>query len=513
MSRRPQLNIQPTLLDKAIGYLSPAAGQRRLRAKVGMALASSYIGAAKGRRATQEWNVSKGDADADLLNDLPALRERSRDLVRNNPIARGAINTKVTGVVGSGLRLQAHVDRDVLGLDEAQANALNKQIEREFSLWGGSTDCDLERSCTFVDLQDLSFRQVLENGDVVALMPMRQRSGPYQTCIQLIEADRVSNPDHGTDTDKLRAGIELDGDGAPVQCHIADQHPGAYGRFAKGTKWQPVPFFGATSGRRQVHHLFRKLRPGQNRGVPDLAPVIEPLKQLDRYTEAELMAAVVSGMFTVFIKTQSGETGLDAPMQPTAEIGGSSTDKDYKLGSGAMVELLPDEEISTANPGRPNDKFDPFVQAVLGQVAVGLDLPVEVLMKHFKSSYSAARAALLDAWKFFRGRRGWLARHFCQPIYESWFEEAVLRGRIAAPGFVSGDAGIRRAYLSAEWIGDSPGQIDESKEVAAAAARIRAGLSNKKRETAYLTGNDWEAVNEQRRKEQAIEVMEQESTA
>ncbi len=50
-------------------------------------------------------------------------------------------------------------------------------------------------------------------------------------------------------------------------------------------------------------------RPGQRRGVPVLAPVIEALKQLGRYTDAELVAAVVSGLFTVFVK-QKRQKGL-----------------------------------------------------------------------------------------------------------------------------------------------------------------------------------------------------------
>ena len=48
--------------------------------------------------------------------------------------------------------------------------------------------------------------------------------------------------------------------------------------------------------------IMNRERIGQRRGVPFLAQVIEALKQLGRYTDAELVAAVVSGMFTVFIR-------------------------------------------------------------------------------------------------------------------------------------------------------------------------------------------------------------------
>jgi lambda family phage portal protein len=253
--------------------------------------------------------------------------------------------------------------------------------------------------------------------------------------------------------------------------------------------WRVVPAFGRT-GRRNVIHLFKTLRPGQSRGVPYLAPVIEPLKQLDRYTEAEIMAAVVSGMFTVFVKSETGGTGL-SPMEPANEVGGSLGDDDFKLASGAILNLAKGEEIQTANPTRPNAGFDPFIMAVLRQIGVALELPFEVLVKHFTASYSAARAALLEAWRFFRTRREWLAANFCQTVYENWMDEAVALGRIKAPGYFA-DSLIRKAYLGSDWIGDAQGQIDPVKEISAAEKRIQLGVSTVTEETAAITGGDFE---------------------
>jgi lambda family phage portal protein len=236
--------------------------------------------------------------------------------------------------------------------------------------------------------------------------------------------------------------------------------------------------------------------------VPYLAPVIEPLKQLDRYTEGELAATVISSMFTVFVKSETGGTGL-SPMEPTAEVGGSPGDDDFKLGSGAILNLARGEEIQTANPGRPNAAFDPFVMAVLRQIGVALELPFEVLIKHFTASYSAARSALLEAWKFFRSRREWIAQNFCQVVYEKFMDEAVALGRIKAPGYFA-DPLIRQAYLWADWIGPAPGQIDPLKEVLAAEKRVALTVSTMLEETMALTGGDWEDNIRQRAKEQRM---------
>ncbi|XJI81796.1 phage portal protein (plasmid) [Escherichia coli] len=201
-------------------------------------------------------------------------------------------------------------------------------------------------------------------------------------------------------------------------------------------KWERIPAYGSKTGRRNILHVMQDFeRPGQRRGVPVLAPVIEALKQLGRYTDAELVAAVVSGMFTVFIKT-------DAPDGPVGESGipqyeqiDNHDDNTQEMGNGSIVSLGEGESIDTANPGRPNTAFDGFVVAICRQIGAALELPYELLVKHFTASYSASRAALLEAWKMFRMRRDWMVQSFCQPIYEEWLTEAVAKGRVIAPGF------------------------------------------------------------------------------
>ena len=211
------------------------------------------------------------------------------------------------------------------------------------------------------------------------------------------------------------------------------------------------------------------------------------------------MAAVVSSMFSVFIKSEDPD-GL-APMGDDAD--GGRDEKDFELAPGAILDLLPYESVEIADSKRPNAAFDQFVLAVLRQVGVALEIPFEMLVKHFTASYSAAQAALLEAWKFFRARREWLACMFCQPVYEAVITEAVARGHLNAPGFFS-DPMIRAAYLGAEWIGPPRGQIDQLKEGKAARERIDMGISTLAEETAALTGGDWERKHRQRTKEKRL---------
>src|SRR5690606_4055785 len=132
----------------------------------------------------------------------------------------------------------------------------------------------------------------------------------YDLRVRLIEADRCCDPQPADKNKDIKGGVEVDKNGEIVAFHFVNRHPLSNGLSKR--EWKRVEAFGKTTGRRNVIHLMESERPEQRRGVPILAPVIESLKQLGRYTEAELMAAVVSGMFTVFIKSEN-------PQQPIGE--------------------------------------------------------------------------------------------------------------------------------------------------------------------------------------------------
>lgn len=500
--RHPE--IKQTLLDRAIGHLFPTVGARRLQARMTMAIAGGYTGARRDRRQTSAWRPGSGDADSAILFDLPTLRERSRDLERNAPLAAGAINTKVTSIVGTGLKPRAAIDRDILkGLTEDQADAWERAAEREFKLATSGDDFDIERFHSFTESQDLVLRSTLSAGDILVNFVRKARpNNPYTLRLNFIEADRVCNENGQADTATLIAGVEKDDSGAPVKYHVSKFHPGNI-RNLKNREWVKLDAYDK-AGRRKVLHIYRKLRPGQTRGVPDLAPVIEMLKQFSTYTENELHASVVNSIFTVFVKTKTGNPTFQQVGSDGKAVAPQQANTDgLELGSGNMVGLTENDEIEFADPTRPNSSAEAFLRAMAEQVGVAIELPYELLVKHFTASYSAARAALLEAWRFFMRSRAWLASKYCQPVWETVITEAVARGRLAAPGFFT-DPLVRMAYLGCEWVGDAMGQLDENKAVEASTKRVTGGFSTRAKETVLLNGGDWERDERQRQKETRI---------
>src|SRR5699024_197129 len=160
----------------------------------------------------------------------------------------------------------------------------------------------------------------------------------------------------GHDVYSIVQGVETDRDGMVVAYWICNRHPLASNSTAgvEGIAWQRVEAYGAITGRRNVLHIMNRERIGQCRGVPILAPVLESLKQLGRYTDAEITAAVISAMFTVFIKSQSPADGRPfGEMIPASELIDAQDQTSIELGPGAIIDLNPGEEPVFADPKHP----------------------------------------------------------------------------------------------------------------------------------------------------------------
>lgn len=472
-------------------------------------------GASWRKRAVKGFNAPSGSSHEDIDFNNYTLRQRSRMLYMAAPVATSAIKTNRTNVVGVGLRLKSRIDREVLGLTPEQAEEWQKTTEQEFNLWAkDKRACDATGMNNFYGLQQLALVSWLLSGDCIGLIKQYPvtRLLPYSLRVHLIESDRIAtpggygsggsvtyttgrNPDNGN---TIYDGVEVDSNGMVVAYHIRSNYPFELG--APTTTWARVLAYQEHTGLPNVLHIIDTERPDQYRGVSYLAQVIEPLLQIRRYTESELMAAVVESFYTAFIKTEAptdenpfNQTDPDVPGEPKGP-------NDYSMGPGQVNVMAPGESVEFANPTHPNGSFDKFVAAISAQVGAALEVPADLLLKQFNSSYSASRAALLEAWKAFKMRREWLADDFCRPCYEVWMSEAVARGRIYAPGFFDNPT-IRAAYLGSEWLGPSQGQLDPVKEITAEILACSEGFSTHEQSTIRLNGGQWDTNVEQLQRE------------
>lgn len=493
------------LLDRAIAAVSPVRAVRRAAARTALEFVNSgygNYGANLTKKSMRGWMYHGGSPKEDIEDNLDVLRQRSRDAYMGIPTASAALKTMRTNVVAGGLMPSPQIDADYLRLDNEQAEALQAQILREFALWADTPVCDADRVDNFYKLQQLAFLSYLMNGDAFALLPMKEQAGqPYSLRVRVIEADRVCSPDNydrlvpcevkGRKVHSIVQGVETDADGMVIAYWICNQHPlSSLSNQAGALNWTRVEAYGS-SGRPNILHVMNRERAGQRRGVPVLAPVLEALKQLGRYTEAEITAAVISAMFTVFIQSATVQNGKPiGEALPPEQLIDAQDQGTIELGNGAIVALNPGETVEFAKPEHPNSGYDAFFNAMVKEIGAALEIPPEVLEKQFTQNFSSARGSLNEFWRTCGMMRDWFSDDFCQPIYEALFAEAVARGRIQAPGFFS-DPAIRKAYTDCKWNGPSRTALNPSQEVEAAIKRVDAGFSTAEEETAQLTGGDY----------------------
>lgn len=473
-------------------------------------------GASLTRRSLQGFIPSSGSPNEDIIRHTSTLRQRSRMLMMSSPLATGIIDTYRTKVVGPGLSLKSTVNREILGISKEEAKKWESLVEAEWKMWTeNGRNCDALGLSDFNSIQQLALKSWLASGDVTVLfkrdLPTPQN--PYTLRLHVVEADRVRTPEKyiGTSAslytkcgkipdgepgagNMIYDGVEVDISGKVVAFHICNTYPGEYnGDLPEYTR---VKAFGEHSGMPNLIYAMVSERPDQYRGVPILAPAIENLLQIRRYTESELMAALVQSMFTAWIETED-----DPSMIPINEVGAEyDSDPDdgdidenqntYEMGPATVTVLKKGEKIVFGNPNIPTAGFETFMRTLCEIICAGTGLPYEVAMKKYNTSYSAARGELLEAWESVRMWRSWLVSGVCRPVYEMWLAEAVATGRIKAPGFFD-DPLIRSAWCGAQWIGPVQGSIDPKKEIDANINAVRYGFKTHTQVTRE-GGGDWD---------------------
>jgi capsid protein len=420
-----------TLFERAVNVVSPTRAVSMARSRFAVEFAGQYAGARRDKTSLRNFNPMPGSADADSIGDLPTLRSRSRDLGRNAPIARGARNTSKTNVVGSGLRLTAKVDAEILGLTEDQAEAWEAKAEALFHLWAKAKTADVARRLNFYQMQAVAFTSAWDSGDMFAIRRYKEGASFValcSNCLRPIASRRRSTPKRNEPSRRRRArrrrrGYRLSRPKPSPwrQSARAEPRSGRLGAHSQARQNRPAD---------HVIHLLDVDRIGQTRGVPALAPVIE---RSSNWTATRRRSSWPPSC-RPFSPSLSRRPATGARVDGVDNVDGVNSSGELALGSGTIIELAPDESVETANPNRPNANFDPFFLAVIRQIGIALGIPYEVLIMHFSSSYTASKAAIETARQFFHATAAIGLRRIFVSRHTSGFSmRPSLAARIKAP--------------------------------------------------------------------------------
>ncbi|MGD9850120.1 MAG: phage portal protein [Nitrospirales bacterium] len=497
--------VQPgTWLEQSIGFLSPKWAYHRAQYRAAASVlkkqkfGATYRGAEK-NRLRNDWLVSGGSADADLLDDLPTLRERSRDLDRNDPWARSVYNTIAVNAIGTGLVPQSQVSPDDVGATPDAVRAWQRATER---IWRQHMPLlDLQQRVHGMIKQVVLFRAVIQSGDAIDL-PVRVTPGGRRALgftTEMIEGDRLRTPTDLSNDQRARVrdGVELNDAGTPQGYWILKHHPGDQylphvPKDFSTTQFTRYPARNAM-GHPNLYHLFWTVRPGQNRGEPWMAPALSIFKDLGDFMEAKIVAERVGACFGIVIKKIDPTGALLA--NTTANPQGQRLDA---VEPGMTHYLDPNEDITTVSPDLKGTDLDAFVQVFVRQMGAAIGLPYELITKDFtKTTWHSARASLLETWRFFRLYQAWFANTYLQPMWDVVMLEAWSRGLLPPVDLLGPNMAD---WLRTRWVPPGRGYIDPVREIAASLDAIKGGLSTYSDELAQQ-GKDWEEIMEQQQRE------------
>lgn len=468
------------------------------------------------------WMPPSMSADAAWLRERDISIGRMRDVERNDSWAGAGIDRYVDMLVGGSLRLNPKPKALGLGISTEQAHELGRQIQ---SAWQAFADdptfrCDAERQQTFSQQAALMAREIVGIGEGLSVLRWIERPGwQFRTAVQIIDPDRLSNPNGQVDSDTLRAGVEKDSNGAPIAYHIRRGHPRDVGTAGMDRyRWDRIPRWDRIGDweRPKVLHVYEKRRPGQSRGVGRLVASLAKSRMLSRYSENELRAAAINGSIVGAIYTQLGAEyaadrlgGIQGAGAAATPWGDFNTQRAafYKdrrvLDDARFLTLFPSDRLDLNTQPRQTAGFPAFQKAFLQSFAASLGLSYEQLSMDWSSTnYSSARAALNEVWRGVGRLRSILISGFAVQVYAAFLEDALDAGEIDVPRGCADFYEAPAAWLSADWIGPPRGFIDPVKEAQATGLRVNANISTLEREAAEQ-GQDWEDVIAQRAREAA----------
>lgn len=360
-----------------------------------------------------DFKGSNKSADAEIRWSLRDLRNRSRDLERNNEYARRYLQLLQTNIVGeNGFRLQLK-GRNIDGTIDMAGNNIIEAAWEEFSRLGGST---VDGKMSMTDLSNHVIRGMARDGEVF-LHIVNKNYLRHGIGVQIIEPDRVDEQMNETlrDGNQVRMGIELDSSTRRVAAyHVLVNNPGDYD-YATNT----TGIFRQRIPADRMLHIYLQERADQTRGVPWTVTAMPALKMLHGYREAELVAARVGAAKMGFFTSPAGDgftaDGYEDTFTPL-----------YDAEAGTFHQLPAGVDFKAFDPTHPTTAFADFEKAILRGIAGGLGVNYTALANDLEgTSYSSIRQGALEERDFYKTQQRFMIEHFIDPMFRLWMRHVM----------------------------------------------------------------------------------------
>jgi lambda family phage portal protein len=409
-------------------------------------------------RTTSSWLTTSEDINKELRADLDGLRQRSRDLARNNDLGRRFVKLVGRNIVGSsGIILQARVTNP----DNTPDTLANRAIEAGWHAWGKRGSAEVTGRMSWVDLCRAVAQTVSEDGEaLVAIIRGKAAGNPEGLAFQLLDTGRLDTRKHrepGKNQNAILMGVEIDAQSRPVAYWL---RPNAQSVASVST---PA---------KDILHIYDAERPEQVRGVPWMHASMLAIHDLGEFTRSALLNARRSADVLGYIITPDGTAdGLADDTEGGIPL---------KINAPGTYDVLPDgSDIRTPEFAYPNTIFEPFTKAIMRRVASGMDVAAHNLTGDMTDvNYSSARIAELEERDGWIQRQNWFISAFVEPVYQEWFRRAMTAGTLKNPNGSPLPVGKADKFMAHEWQARRWAWVDPRKDIEAARLEVKSGIAS-----------------------------------
>lgn len=431
-------------VDKLVNFFSPQLGTKRMMNRFVQQQVRQYEGAGRGRR-TDNWKATSASANTEIHSSLITLRNRSRELARNNGYGKNAIRKIANNVVGTGI-----IPNPVI-----TSKPQEKKFKALWNAWALSTQCDYDGHKNFYGIQNLVMKTVAQSGEcIIRRRIVNDPSLPLPLQLQVLEPDFIDTTKYIQALDNggfIMYGIEFSARGKVVAYWLYDTHPG-----------ETDVRFNLTSSRypaEDIIHIFEKERPQQFRGVPWLHSGMVRLKDLDEYEDAQLIRQKIAACFSVFVTDNTPSIGLANANTDDALLD--------KVEPGIIERLRPGQSVTMASPPGA-EGYGEYTKNVIRGIAAGIGMDYVTLSGDLsQTNFSSGRMGWLE---FNRNIQEWqwqmLIPMFCDKAWQ-WFTQFAAIYGVIRPN----------VQVLVEWTPPRREQINPEAETKAMVDAMQNGVS------------------------------------
>jgi lambda family phage portal protein len=415
------------------------------------------------------WSLSLSQKGLRELNryNLRRMRDRSRQMERENVLAAAILDRCVDNVIGTGLRL----------LPATPDEEFNKTVLGAWDAW--KDQADITGRFSFSQYQSLKYRSYLRDGDVGTVLISRG-----EDCyLQAISGDYIDSVDAMLDNPSNVHGMEMNNDGKITKYYI---------KVANENDWwdeQSVPA-------RNMIFYARHKQLTDYRGEPLFAPIFWILEQMLKYVDAEVIKKRIEACHVLLIKKNNGLQTFQA--LNTTQNANQQQQATLPVEPGAIHYLKPDEDVTVGPTSNSEQNVPQFLHYLSSLLGLNCGLNVHTLLLDYTGlSYSSAKAAALQSQRHFRVQQNIFIDRVLKRLYQWWLSKQVKNGLIKVP------SALTNSFWAATFVPPGFPLLDPSKEIQSIMAEIDGGL-NTWSHAALSHGIDWVEMMGQRARDEDL---------